>query len=123
MIKITVNEYAGDCSQSFTVECDSLTQALTIMAQYHEQNNSGAEKCENSENMAQESVEASSTGVDWSGAPEWATMYGKVKDCGSTAYYNKYNYTYEHDDFGQVWSFRTDLCDFDDITPIAKREL
>ena len=79
MIKITVNEYAGDSSQDFNVECDSLTQALTIMAQYYERT-LDAEKCEDSENVAQESVETGvKDKVDWSEAPEWATMYTNYK--------------------------------------------
>lgn len=98
MIKVTANTYVGDLSTDITIECDNLTNALTFMAQYYE-NTLGAEKCENSENMAQKSVETSSTDkVDWSEAPEWATMYAYSKfkfNNGDMIWTNGEHYVYE----------------------------
>jgi len=123
MIKITVNEYVGDSSQDFNLECGSLTEALTIMAQYYE-NRYGAEKCEDSENMAQESVETSNIdGIDWSQAPEWATMYGKTED-DHFIYYDYDKYTYASNwNTADYFTFDEGVHNLEEITPTGMREL
>ena len=122
MIKLTINEYFGDSSRDMTVECDSLTEALCLLQAFNE--NEAQKSVQNMESKAQKSVSGEKDGIDWSQAPEWATMYGYMFD-STPAWASQSQYQYLHGDQNDiVFTFDSDgATSWKYFTQLAKREL